>query len=192
ILTNNSQRNAEQVYAANPRSNNQEGRIMELIPPAAGSSVDHAVPEFRWDVFVRGGDPGKPEVAASYHPDVSDDGWFSCPDNGAFDSEGRLWLTTDCDHRLTGFGTGIYAMDTEGSGRALPKLFFRGPRGSEVTGICLAPDGETMFVAVQHPGQEGSSHFEKPSTRWPDFDPTMPPRPSVVAVTRRKGGVIGQ
>jgi len=34
------------------------------------------------------------------------------------------------------------------------------------------------------------STFEDPATRWPDFNPAMPPRPSVVAIRRKGGGKI--
>ncbi len=191
ILTNN-KRSAAQTDGPNPRPANEHGHILELIPPSRDGQLDHAATTFRWEVFLRAGDPSSPTDGASYHPDTSANGWFSSPDNGVFDNDGRLWITTDSDHALTGFGDGIYACDVEGPGRALPKLFFRGPRGSEVTGICLSPNGETIFVSVQHPGQEDDSDFQSPSTRWPDFQADMPPRPAVVAITRRGGGKIGQ
>ena len=192
ILTNNGKRTHAQTDAANPRPANEHGHILELVPPARATRLDHAASEFRWSVFLRAGDPSNVKDDASYHPDVTDNGWFSSPDNGAFDNDGRLWLTTDSDHALTGFGDGIYAVDTTGPGRALPKLFFRGPRGSEITGLCWTPDCESLFVSVQHPGQEEGSDFQNPTTRWPDFNPHMPPRPAVVAITRRGGGKIGQ
>lgn len=191
MLTNNSLRADDQVDGVNPRSGNTHGHILELIPPGPADAIDHAADTFQWRVFLRAGDPNNSDDGASYHAGTSEDGWFSCPDNGTFDAEGRLWLTTDSNHGLTGFGDGIYACDTVGAGRALPRLFFRGPRGSEVSGVCLSPDNETLFVSVQHPGHEEGSDYQKPSTRWPDFKPSMPPRPSVVAITKRDGGKIG-
>jgi secreted PhoX family phosphatase len=65
----------------------------------------------------------------------------------------------------------------------------------------LARRPRALFLAVQHPATDGVKHYkpfarsastyENPATRWPDFDPKMPPRPSVVVVTRKDGGVIG-
>ena len=69
-------------------------------------------------------------------------------------------------------------------------------------GPCFTPDGETLFVSVQHPGADGAeafpgfgrpSVFKDPVTRWPDPDlkSEMPPRPSVMVITKTGGGTIG-
>jgi secreted PhoX family phosphatase len=79
-------------------------------------------------------------------------------------------------------------------------MFFRVHVGAELCGPRFTPDDRTLFLAVQHPGTDGTkdypgfqraSTFEDPATRWPDFDPRMPPRPSVVVVTKDDGGAIG-
>jgi hypothetical protein len=88
-----------------------------------------------------------------------------------------------------GIGDGVYAADTVGVGRAVTRNFFRCPRGAEATGPCFTPDGKTLFLSVQHPG-EGSS-YDRPSTHWPDFTIGLPPRPAVIAITRDGGLEIG-
>jgi len=60
-------------------------------------------------------------------------------------------------------------------------------------GPFFTPNDESLFLAVQHPGEaeEGTpATFESPSTRWPDFNDRMPPRPSVLVITNRAGGRI--
>ena len=75
--------------------------------------------------------------------------------------------------------TGSTRSETEGARRRTAKLFFRVPVGAEMCGPCFTPDSETLFVAVQHPGADGTdrykgferaSTFADPATRWPDFD----------------------
>ena len=191
ILTNNTSRKSEQVNRANPRAANAHGHIVEIIPPGAGTDkVDHAATEAKWDIFLLAGKPGV-DAGARYHRATSDQGWLSCPDNCAFDSKGRIWISTDGSPSAAGVADGLYAADTSGDGRALTKLFYQAPIGAEVCGPCFTPDDETIFLAIQHPGENSGSSFENPSTRWPDFQEGMPPRPAVIAIVKKGGGKIG-
>ena len=191
MLTNNGNRTPEQADAANPRAVNHFGHMIEMIPPGG----DHAAAQFRWEMLVRCGDPSVASVGASFSADTSRNGWFGMPDNVAFDSQGRMWIATDGQSKgTTGRADGLWGVETEGAARGTARHFFRVPVGAELCGPCFTPDDETLFVAVQHPAEEESSgepsSFEEPSTRWPDFKPDMPPRPSVLAITKRGGGKI--
>lgn len=192
-LTNNSRRKAEQIDAANPRADNRFGHLIEMIPPDG----DHAADTFRWEILVRCGDPSIADVGATFSSDTTRNGWFGMPDNVAFDSEGRLWVATDGNSGPgTGRADGLWGVETEGPGRGTSRHFYRVPSGAELCGPCFTPDLETLFVAIQHPGEADddaapTATFENPSTRWPDFKPDMPPRPSIVAITRKGGGKIG-
>jgi secreted PhoX family phosphatase len=189
MLTNNATRRAEQVNPANPRAANAHGHVVEIIPPGAPQRPDHAAEVMRWGIFLRAGKPGI-DAGAQYHRATSADGWLSCPDNCAFDSKGRIWIATDGANTAAGVADGLYAADTEGPGRALPRLFYQAPVGAEVCGPLLTPDDRAILLAIQHPGEEATSTFEAPSTRWPDFAEGVPPRPSVVVITRTDGGPI--
>ncbi|MCA3376665.1 MAG: DUF839 domain-containing protein, partial [Roseomonas sp.] len=167
------------------------GHIVEIIPPGAGSArVDHAATEARWGIFIAAGKPGV-DAGAQYHRATSDQGWLSCPDNCAFDKKGRIWISTDGAPENAGVADGLYAADTAGHGRALTRLFYQAPTGAEVCGPCFTPDNKTIFLAIQHPGEDPGSTFERPSTRWPDFAEGVPPRPSVIAIVKKDGGEIG-
>jgi len=71
----------------------------------------------------------------------------------------------------------------------LTRRFLRTPLGAELCGPFFTPNDKNLFCSVQHPGE--SSTFDNPSTRWPDFDEKLPPRPAVVVITKNDGGVIG-
>ncbi len=60
--------------------------------------------------------------------------------------------------------------------------FASGPVESELTGPAFTPDGKTMFLAIQHPGEE-TENKDEPTSTWP-HDGDNVPKPSVVAITR--------
>jgi secreted PhoX family phosphatase len=199
MLTNNSKRKPDAVDAANPRAKNIWGHVLELTP----DDGDHGATTARWDILVKAGNPADPAAAALWNPATSEDGWFACPDNCSIDPQGRLWVATDQGSnwkKASGTADGVWALDTQGGAKGTGRMFFRVPVGAEMCGPCFTPDGKTLFVAVQHPATDGTKHFpgfersstfEDPATRWPDFQDGMPPRPSVVAITKDDGGVIG-
>jgi hypothetical protein len=190
-LTNNTQRKPDQIDAVNPRPGNRFGHLVEIVPPGAGGATDHVATEARWNVFLLAGDPRDAAAGARYHPLTSPNGWLANPDNLAVDKKGRLWIATDQgpDQKRNAIPDGMYACDIDGEGRALTRFFFACPVDAEMCGPEFTPDGRTLFLAVQHPGE--GSNFDRPSTRWPDFRDGHPPRPAVVAITKADGGEIG-
>jgi secreted PhoX family phosphatase len=197
MLTNNTRRTPDDVNAANPRADNAFGHIIEIREEGG----NHSATRGTWDIVVKCGDPQVAEVGAQWHPETSASGWFASPDNCAIDADGRLWISTDQGGNWgkTGKSDGLYSLETEGDRRGHSKLFFRCPVGGELCGPYFADDSQTLFLAVQHPGTDGTkdfegferdSTFEDPATRWPDFADGMPPRPSVVVVTKKGGGKI--
>jgi secreted PhoX family phosphatase len=189
-LTNNSKRKDGDVNKANPRAKNYDGQIMELVPPKKGNKVDHAALEHAWDMFIIAGDP-QSGVGAWYPKAPSRNGWLSSPDNVTFDNAGRIWIATDgMNYRKPQVGDGLFAAETTGPDRGRTQRFFTAPKGAEVCGPMMNPDNTSLFLCVQHPGDDKGSSYYRPSTRWPDFGDS-PPRPSVVVVTKKGGGVIG-
>lgn len=190
MLTNNTRRHETNVV--NPREKNVFGHILEI----SETDGDMTATQGRWDLLVKCGDPNNPEHDAQWNSATSENGWFASPDNGVLDPAGRLWVTTDqgSKHNLSGTNDGLWSMETDGVGRGTGKMFFRVPNGAELCGPAFADDGETLFVAIQHPGdfpEIGRATVANPSTRWPDFDEKMAPRPSLVVIQRKGGGRIG-
>ncbi len=186
MLTNNTRRKPGDENVANPRPENAFGHIIEITAPDG----DFAADTMPWEILVKCGDPSVAEVGATFSPSTSENGWFGMPDNCAIDADGRLWIATDGNSaEETGRADGLWAMETDGELRGTSRHFFRVPVGAEMCGPWFNEASDTLFLAVQHPG-DGST-FEEPSTRWPDFAEGVPPRPAVVIVTKQGGGRIG-
>lgn len=184
---------------ANPRGRNLGGHIIEI----SEQGDDHTALRFRWEIFLMGGDPradrllrspdiaraGVPEKSAYYagRDDARNLSAFAAPDNIGFDAAGNLWLVTDGDQPQGG-NNGCFVCATAGPDRGRLMQFMSGPVGAEICGCILAPDNETLFLSVQHPGENGT--LSRPTSHWPDGG-ELPPRPSVIAIRKEGGGVIG-
>jgi len=165
-----------QVYIAltnNTPHGNFHGQIVRL----AEDNNNYEGQDFDWELFAAGG----PQSG------------FSSPDNMIFDPNGNLWMVTDISSSRV--GTGIYSFQgnnamfffaTEGPNAGKAVQFASGPNECEMTGQCWTPDGRTMFLAIQHPGEESPS-LDKLSSTWPRINGESYPRPAVVAVNGFKG-----
>jgi hypothetical protein len=85
------------------------------------------------------------------------------------------------------------------------RRFLTAPPNCEVTGVINTPDGRTMFVGIQHPGEDSPATNPAQFSNWPQSQfstnsagdplPNTPgvsrPRSSVLVITREDGGIIG-
>ncbi|MGD1904096.1 MAG: PhoX family phosphatase [Geitlerinemataceae cyanobacterium] len=199
----------------------EHGWVMHLTE----TNNEPAALDFIWEMAVAGGEPSKggPGLAN--------------PDNLLFDRAGNMWMVTDMstnkhnsevasrlgedgqplptDKMLGIFGNNtLWYVPTRGEDAGVPLLFGIGPMECETTGPCFDATEETLFLAVQHPGEthgvrtEGAIdtrkfmltttdglEFEQTRTvplgsNWPDKTDGAAPRPAVVAIYRTTGGAI--
>ncbi len=148
--------------------------------------------------------------------------WFARPQNPSGQgSRPLLWIQTDDGaftdktnnqmlaalpgnvgdggaRTITNVGSGgATAIQTTRAGAAATaatlRRFLVGPKECEITGVDSTPDGRTLFVGIQHPGEDGTA--AAPSSNWPQSQATGTgtgrPRSAIVAITRTDGGVVG-
>jgi secreted PhoX family phosphatase len=68
------------------------------------------------------------------------------------------------------------------------RRFLVGPVQCEITGIDSTPDGRSLFVNIQHPGEGGTA--ASPSSNWPAQTKGSRPRSATVVITKNNGGVV--
>lgn len=194
------------VDAANPREDNIYGHIIRWREDADTVTSTG----FEWDIFVQAGDTATTKTAKPTNnykgnivatPAGSAD--FGAPDGLWFDQFGRLWVQTD----QVGDGSGDWVhLGANTLSCADPntkefRRFMTSPNRCEVTGITMTPDGKTMFVGIQHPGEDSTAGNPTQFSNWPssqfanraDGTPVLGgrPRSSVVVITKNDGGIIG-
>lgn len=222
-LTNNSNRVANTATptgsqlkpdAANPRyyvedgaTGNPNGHIIRWK-----ESASQAGTSFNWDIYLFGAEnDAAADVNLSKLTDVN---FFSSPDGLVFDSRGLLWIQTD-DSAFTDVtncmmlaavpgkvGDGQKDVTAAGGTKTIVgaaatpdtvRRFLVGPIQCEVTGFAITPDYKTVFINIQHPGEDGS--LSTPTSAWPDSQTqsasTKRPRSATVVITRTDGGTIG-
>ena len=194
-LTNNSARGAKDqpgVDAANPRANNTFGHIIRWHE----RDSDAAALAFKWDIFVLAGDPLLAD--ANKQGNIKGD-VFGSPDGLWFDPAGRLWIQTDVSTSVlnrgdyAGVGNNQMLCADPATGRI--RRFLTGPKGCEITGITMTPDGASMFINIQHPGETASERSDPAQplavSSWPDGEAAGRPRSSTIVIRRDDGGIVG-
>lgn len=174
---------------------------------------------FTWDVFLFG---ARANAAANVNlSDLTDANDFSSPDGLWFSkaNAGLLWIETD-DGAYTdvtncmllaaipgrvGDGDARLVTNVDGAstssvttyvGAALGeqrlRRFLVGPKECEITGIAETPDGKTLFVNIQHPGEATAPNFATGEfgSHWPDGGLSRP-RSATIVITRNDGGEVG-
>ncbi|ENM5734634.1 PhoX family phosphatase [Vibrio mimicus] len=184
-LTNNKNRGKEgqPVGGPNPREKNNYGQIVRWMP----AQGDHTNDVFAWDLYLIAGNPTvhKGTLYAGSE-NISADNMFNSPDGIGFDAAGRLWIQTDGNYSNKGdfAGQGNNQMLCGDPITGEVRRFLTGPIACEITGLTFSPDHKTMFVGVQHPGEEAApSHFP--------YGGDSKPRSTIMMITREDGGVIG-
>ena len=193
-LTNNSSRGAKDmpgVDAANPRANNVMGQIIRWKDDGDFDGLG-----LRWDHLVLAGDPAnaRAEAKGNIKGDI-----FACPDGLLIDARGVLWIETDM-HASQMYKGELERMANNqmlACDRSTGEIrrFLTGPVNCEITGATLTPDGRTMFINIQHPGETPTDRSDpaEPTkfSNWPDYKAGGRPRSSTVAIRRVDGGLIG-
>jgi secreted PhoX family phosphatase len=146
--------------------------------------------------------------------------WFGLPSNASGTISPVMWIETD-DGAYTdvtncmllasvpgkvndggtrtvtntiGAATGSVTTRIGKAPGAALRRFLVGPKECEITGIHTTPDGRSLFVNIQHPGENGGP--TNITSSWPANQAgavTTPARPrsSTIVITKTDGGVVG-
>jgi len=205
-------------------SGNPNGHIIRWKERDSASTAT----AFNWDIFLFGAEEDMPASVnlsglTTKNSFSSPDGlWFSYAtgicwiqtDDGAFTDETHCMLLAaipgkvgdgqkiTVNNQLTVGGTAVNGTQETFIGAALGesrlRRFLVGPKGCEITGITETADGKTLFVNIQHPGENTRALAANPAftfeSQWPGnqgYGPTGRPRSATIVITRTDGGVIG-
>jgi uncharacterized protein len=223
-LTNNNAANrpVAGVDAANPRSYGSGGNANGHIIRLHEAGNDSGATTFTWDIYLFGS-PSTADAANVNISGLTAANDFSSPDGIWFDRQGLCWIQTD-DGAYTGttncmmlaaitgtvgdgatrqvvntVGTATSTVTTRvaaaaSSTEANLRRFLVGPKGCEITGITATPDLKTLFINIQHPGENttlANMLAGAPESTWPSTVAGTRPRSATVVIRKDDGGTIG-
>ncbi len=204
---------------------NINGHIIRL----SETGGEAAAAGFSWDVYLFGAESGASAGTVNLSSLTADQD-FSSPDGLWFSPTTRLaWIQTD-DGAYTAVSNcmllaGVPGKVGDGGTKTLNytkadgstlavttrvgkaptadvlKRFLVGPADCELTGCAETPDGKTLFVNIQHPGETiSAANVADPSkylSHWPGNagygagGNSARPRSATVAISKNDGGLIG-
>lgn len=157
------------AHTNNSAHGNFHGHITRFLE----DNDDHGSLTFDFEIFAAGGKQSG----------------FSAPDNLTFDSLGNLWTVTDISSSKLNSGiythfanNGVFVIPTIGKNVGEAYQFASAPVEAEMTGPWFTPDETTLFLSIQHPGEE-SKDLNNLTSKWPHRKGDTIPRPGVVAIT---------
>lgn len=187
VCTNNTDRGKEGKEGpteVNPRNANKDGHIVEITEIGGQDST-----RFAWNLLLVCGDPAASTTYFAGYPRDKVSA-ISCPDNIAFDSENNLWIATDGMPSALGLADGLFKVPLTGPERGHVQQFLAVPVDAETCGPVVHDQDGMVFVAVQHPGEDGT--WQEQTSMWPDYvvgtagpGQFEGPRPAIVQVHRR-------
>jgi secreted PhoX family phosphatase len=205
---------------------NQFGNVNGHILRVKDGAGNAAATTFTWDVYLFGAEAGASSKWVNLSGLTSDND-FSSPDGLVFSkSTGLCWFQTD-DGAYTDVTNcmmlaGIPGQVGDGAKKTLAysatlsvdtyvgaaptedtlKRFLVGPVGCEITGLVESPDGKSMFINIQHPGETtamtavaaGDPNAASYTSQWPanaGYGAGKRPRSATIVITKNDGGRIG-
>jgi secreted PhoX family phosphatase len=163
---------------------------------------------FRWRMAATGGTPWQGGMG------------FANPDNLTVDSRGNVWMVTDrstSSSDLDVFGNNAcWVLPAHGPAAGEAVLFATGPMECELSGPCFDSSETTLFLAVQHPGENNGTHHNGKEeiqahtleardsqpfqqlrrvplgSNWPSGIAGRSPRPGIAAIRRVDGAPLNR
>lgn len=97
----------------------------------------------------------------------------------AADANGGMLLGTDTEGVVGPVAQSLWRLDDSGL-----RPIYGAARAAGIGGAAASPDGRVLFTVARRPGAEPGASFERPATRWPEFEPGVPPRSALLALAR--------